>query len=180
VRKGRSEFLAQFESLARADGDEETPDPGDRRTFERCQLDRNEPERHGDVFAMHAALLQFRASDPTFQAQGAYGIDGAVLTPQAFVLRFFGAHGNGHPSGSRDDRLLIVNLGAQVELPILPEPLLAPPYGYSWRVTWSSEDRLYGGGGMPEVFLPDGWRLPSECAWVLSPTEPTVDRHGSR
>jgi maltooligosyltrehalose trehalohydrolase len=180
VRKGRSEFLAQFESLARADGDEETPDPGDRRTFERCQLDRNEQERHGDVFAMHAALLQFRASDPTFQAQGAYGIDGAVLTPQAFVLRFFGAHGNGHPSGSRDDRLLIVNLGAQVELPSLPEPLLAPPYGYSWRVTWSSEDRLYGGGGMPEVFLPDGWRLPSECAWVLSPTEPTVDRHGSR
>jgi maltooligosyltrehalose trehalohydrolase len=180
VRNGRREFLAQFESLARADGDEDAPDPGDRRTFERCQLDHDEQQRHGDVFAMHAALLQLRASDATFQAQGAYGIDGAVLTPQAFVIRFFGAHGNGHPSGSRGDRLLVVNLGAQVELPILPEPLLAPPYGYSWRLTWSSEDRLYGGGGMPEVFLPDGWRLPPECAWVLSPTEPIGDRHGSR
>ena len=129
---------------------------------------------------MHAALLQLRASDPTFQAQGAFGLDGAVLTPQAFVLRFFGPHGNGHTSGCRDDRLLLVNLGAQVELPILPEPLLAPPYGYRWQTSWSSEDRLYGGGGTPEIFLTDGWRLPGECACVMSPTESTSDRHAAR
>jgi maltooligosyltrehalose trehalohydrolase len=73
-----------------------------------------------------------------------------------------------------------VNLGAQVELPIIPEPLLAPPYGYRWTINWSSEDRLYGGGGLPEVFLTDGWRLPAECACVLAPTELISDRHGPR
>ena len=176
VRRGRKEFLSQFESLAHVEGDEAPPDPDNRLTFERSKLDHSERDRHGGVFAMHAALLQLRASDPTFQAQGAFGLDGAVLTPQAFVLRFFGPHGNGHPAGSLSDRLLLINLGAQVELPILPEPLLAPPSGYEWRLTWSSEDRLYGGSGMPETFLSDGWRLPAECAWVLSPAPPTSAR----
>ena len=180
VRQGRIEFLSQFESLARVDGDEAPPPPDDRRTFERSKLDHAERERHGPVWAMHAALLQLRASDPTFQSQGAFGLDGAVLARQAFVLRFFGPHANGHPGGCRDDRLLLVNLGAQVELPILPEPLLAPPFGYRWQISWSSEDRLYGGGGTPEIFLTDGWRLPGECACVLAPTESTSERHGPR
>ena len=180
VRQGRKQFLAQFESLAHIDGDEAPPAPDDRATFERSRLDHSERARHGPVFAMHAALLQLRASDPTFQTQGAFGLDGAVLAPQAFVLRFFGPHGAGQPCGSRDDRLLLVNLGAQVELPILPEPLLAPPFGYRWQIAWSSEDRLYGGGGVPEIFLTDGWRLPAECACVLTPTESTGDRHGLR
>ena len=40
-------------------------------------------------------------------------IDGAVLGPTAFALRFFGAAG--------DDRLLIVNLGAHIHLDPAPD-----------------------------------------------------------
>jgi CheY-like chemotaxis protein len=46
-------------------------------------------------------------------------MDGAVLGPEALVLRFFGVPGN--------DRLLIVHLGRDLYLAPAPEPLLAPP-----------------------------------------------------
>ena len=48
-------------------------------------------------------------------------VDGAVLGPEAFVLRFFGENGS--------DRLLLVNLGRDLDLDSAPEPLLAPPAG---------------------------------------------------
>ena len=66
-----------------------------------------------------------------------------------------------------DDRLLLVNLGAEVELDIAPEPLLAPPAGQSWRLLWSSEDPRYGGAGTPELREP--WCLPAETTLVLAP-----------
>ena len=47
------------------------------------------------------------------------GVDGAVLGPDAFVLRFLARDG--------DDRLLLVNLYRDLVLEPAPEPLLAPP-----------------------------------------------------
>ena len=47
-------------------------------------------------------------TDPVFRAQRQGGMDGAVLGPEAFLLRFFDASG--------DDRLLVVNLGRDLHL----------------------------------------------------------------
>ena len=37
-----------------------------------------------------------------------------------------------------DDRLLLVNLGRQLDLAGAAEPLLGPPAGRRWRILWSS------------------------------------------
>ena len=39
---------------------------------------------------MHRDLIRLRRRDPVFRAQRPRGVDGAVLGPEAFVLRFFG------------------------------------------------------------------------------------------
>ncbi len=89
-------------------------------------------------------------------------MDGAVLGPGAFVLRYFGDGG----------RLLLVNLGAELRLDPAPEPLLAPPAGGGWRLEWSSEDPSYGGGGTPAVETTANWVLPAESAVLLTCDEP--------
>ena len=67
------------------------PDPSDPETFERCKLDFAERGRHASIYAMHRDLIRLRRRDPVFRAQRPRGVDGAVLGPEAFVLRFFGA-----------------------------------------------------------------------------------------
>jgi maltooligosyltrehalose trehalohydrolase len=161
VRKGRGEFLTQFPSIAAPDVSACVPDPGALTTFESCKLDFGERVRHAGTYALHRDLLAMRREDAVFSAQGAHGIDGAVLGPEAFVLRFTGEEGS--------DRLLVVNLGGDLSLPILPEPLLAPPEDTRWQIAWSSEDPRYGGCGAA-LFDPDGpWRLPAQAALVLRP-----------
>jgi maltooligosyltrehalose trehalohydrolase len=161
VRKGRGEFLGQFPSIASPDVNVCLADPGETATFERCKLDLGERERHGESYALHRDLLALRRDDPVFRTQGARGVDGAVLGLEAFVLRFFGAAG--------DDRLLVVNLGRDLPLTAMPEPLLAPPDNARWTLAWMSEDPRYGGCGTAP-FDPDGaWRLPAECALVFRP-----------
>jgi len=159
VRQGRTEFLAQFPSLATPDVSACVPDPGAAATFEACKLDLGERVRHAPTYALHRDLLALRRDDAVFSAQGAHGIDGAVLSPEAFVLRFFG--------DGAGDRLLVVNLGGDLPLPIVPEPLLAPPEDARWELAWSTEEPRYGGCGAAS-FDPDGpWRLPAQTALVF-------------
>ena len=96
-------------------------------------------------------------------------MDGAVLSDQSFLLRFF--PDPGERGRSRDERLLVVNLGPELPLDVAPEPLLAPPTGCQWRPVLSTEDQRYGGSGAPEPTVDAGWRLPAECALVFD-TEP--------
>jgi maltooligosyltrehalose trehalohydrolase len=117
VYQGRVEFLAQFHSIATPEMQSYLPDPADPATFERSKLDFSEREQHAEIYMLHRDLLQLRREDSVFRAQRSGGIDGAVLGPEAFVLRFFGD--NGH------DRLLLVNLGLDLHLNPAPEPLLA-------------------------------------------------------
>ena len=178
VRKGRIEFLSQFPSAATPEVQDIVPSPDSRDTYARCVLDHAERARNAHVLALHRDLLRLRRSDPCFRQQRHGGIDGAVLGPSAFVLRYFGARG--------DDRLLCVNLGTTVHLDPAPEPLLAPPAGARWTVTWSSGGPRYGGHGVVPVDAPEAdravpsgtparlrppenWCLPGECAVVLSP-----------
>jgi maltooligosyltrehalose trehalohydrolase len=172
IQEGRGKFLEQFRSLARPEVRCCFADPGNPSTFERCKLDFSERERHAPAYRLHQDLLRLRREDPVFRAQKRRGVDGAVLSSHAFVLRYFGDQG--------DDRLLLVNLGMDAHLDPAPEPLLAPPEGKRWEVLWSSEDPCYGGGG---TFPPDSeenWRIPGHAAIVLGPAEPGRERREGR
>ena len=114
-----------------------------------------------EIYALHRDLLPLRRIDPGFRSQRPGGMDGAVLGPESFVLRFFGAQS--------DDRLLVVNLGSDLHLAPAPEPLLAPPEGMDWTILWSSEDPRYGGDGVIPLEDEDNWHLPGHTATVLRP-----------
>ncbi len=165
VKAGRAEFLAQFRRLDRPGVADEIPDPADPVTFVRSKIDPRERDRdgHAEVLRLHKDLLALRRAEPAFARQERHGVDGAVLGPSAFVLRFFAA-GDG-----RGDRLLLVNFGPDLHLDEAPEPLLAPPEGCGWATVWTSEDRRYGGEGAPPVETLDGWRVMGEAAVVLAP-----------
>jgi maltooligosyltrehalose trehalohydrolase len=162
VRRGRAEFLSQFPSIACPEIHSRLPDPSDLRTFERSKLDLSERHRHTEAYTLHRDLLRLRRQDPVLHSQRPGGVDGAVLSSAAFVLRFFAE--NGH------DRLLLVNLGRDLHVDPAPEPLLAPPEHMRWKTLWSSEDPRYGGSGTPPLESEDNWHIPGEAAVVLTPT----------
>ena len=69
-------------------------------------------------------------------------VDAVALTDAVLVVRYFGVEADG-----ANDRLLVVNLGADFEPRSISEPLVAAPRGHSWRLAWSSDDPRYGGPG---------------------------------
>jgi len=161
VQQGRVTFLGQFPSIASSRG-EFLAAPHDRATFERCKLDPDERRRNAHWIAFHKDLLTLRREDPVFREQRSDWIHGAVLGRDSFVLRFFG--------GLHGDRLLLVNLGRDIELRPLPEPLLAPPADAQWAFLWSSEDPRYAGSGCPPTKTDGTWKLPGHCAVVMHET----------
>jgi maltooligosyltrehalose trehalohydrolase len=173
VTTGRAEFLAQFPSIADPDVARALRDAKADDTFARSVLDLREREAHASVVALHRDVLRLRRETAAFRAQAARGVDGAVLGPEAFALRYF--HGSpGQPHDRTDpqsgDRLMLVNLGRDLDLDAAPEPLLAPPGGCRWSVEWSSEAREYDGSGTPPVEDETrGWHLPGHAAIVLRP-----------
>jgi maltooligosyltrehalose trehalohydrolase len=162
VRDGRADFLAQFPSLAEPKTRPAIPDPHAPETFARCKLDLTEVERHAWAVELHRDLLRLRREEPAFRRQQARGVDGAVLGPEAMALRFFGENPG-------EDRLLLFNLGVDLECGSMPEPLLAPPLDCRWQVRWSSEDPRYGGGGIGTLELEAAWMLLGHSAMVLDP-----------
>jgi maltooligosyltrehalose trehalohydrolase len=163
VRQGRIEFLSQFPRFATPEIRDLLLDPGAPETAAACRLDWSEPGQpaHQAVLALHRDLLALRHSDPVIAAQGERGvlIDGAVLGPECLVLRY---------TAGGDDRLLLVNLGADLRLRAQPQPLLAEPEGRSWTMLWSSESQRYGGDGTPPLEQPDdAWRVPAHAAVLL-------------
>ncbi len=163
VHEGRIEFMSQFKAVNTPEMRTVLPNPADRATFERSRLDWTEVERNRESYDLHRDLLRLRKSEKVFHAQRPFGVDGAVLSERAFVLRYFSEEG--------DDRLLIVNLGSDTTLDPAPEPLLAPPMNKEWATLWSSEDPKYGGAGTPALDTPDNWRLPGRAAVVMSPVK---------
>jgi maltooligosyltrehalose trehalohydrolase len=163
VRQGRSEFVSQFPSIATPEVQSLLSNPADRDTFERCKLDHAERLRNTKHYDLHRDLLRLRREDPAFRAHRAGRVEGAVLAGEAFVLRFFGEGGHEH------DRLLVVNLGRELDLRPAPEPLLAPPAGHRWTMLWSSDDPRYGGCGAAPFEREDGWHLAGHSAAVLAP-----------
>ena len=159
VAKGRAEFLRQFPSIAAPEAAASLPRPNDPENFRRCKLDFRERAQHREIYALHRELLELRRTDPLLGKVLPRGYDGAVLGGAAFLLRFFGQ--------PQDDRLLLVNLGADLHLRSVPEPLLAPPHDQRWTLRWSSEDPRYGGGGTPPIETKAGWQFPAYSAILL-------------
>jgi maltooligosyltrehalose trehalohydrolase len=162
VRQGRADFLRQFPSLVDFEAKAPLDDPSDLRSFERCKLDLTERVSHAGAYALHVDLLKLRRGEAAFRAQRPGGVDGSVLSSNAFALRFFTEH-------YADDRLLVVNLGAQLGRESIADPLTAPPSGTDWDLQWSSEEPKYGGGGTADLWPDGGWRIPAETAVVLRP-----------
>jgi maltooligosyltrehalose trehalohydrolase len=160
IRKGRFEFLAQFPSFATKEVQERLPVPSDPEVFARSKLDFSEREKNKQLYDLHIDLLKLRRTDSRFREQIPHGVDGAVLGPASFVLRYFS-------DGNTDDRLLVVNFGENRELDPIPEPLLSPPLGWEWEILLSSESARYGGSGTAAVATQDNWTLPAEATVAL-------------
>ena len=159
---GRTQFLSQFPSIKRLKGPL-VPEPTQRKTFDQCRIRWEGGVKQQEVLALHKSLILLRHSEQIFSVSKRKGMDGAVISEDAFVLRYFGVE-------EENDRLLLVNLGSDYSLHPLSEPLFSNPTGMEWRVEWYSEDPLFGGSGADELFdKQGGMRIVAKCAYYLRP-----------
>jgi maltooligosyltrehalose trehalohydrolase len=152
VREGRKEFLRQFRDYATPAAQDCLPDPTSPATFQSCKLDPAERMTHAAHLLLHRDLLGLRQHATT-------RLDGAVLSEHAFLIRWFDEEAG--------DRLLLINLGDDLQMSIAPEPLLAPPRERRWQQIWSSDDCAYGGPGAVDVTRRPLWTLPADSAVLL-------------
>jgi maltooligosyltrehalose trehalohydrolase len=158
VREGRWGFIRNFPRVKTWGEKGELADPSLRDTFEQSKLDWDECQRNAPILELHRDLLRLRREDPIFSQQDWSMIDGAVIGPEAFLLRWMPADEN--------DRLLCVNLGRDLSWQPVTEPLAAAPAKCDWKLLWSSERFEYGGAGTPP-FDAKGWVVPGHTAIVL-------------
>jgi maltooligosyltrehalose trehalohydrolase len=169
VIKGRRKFLAQFPSMATAAAQARIPDPAAPSTFLSSKLDFTERERNREMYKLHRDLLRLRAEDPVLSEASRRSFDGATLGANAFLLRYFG--------GSNGDRMLIVNLGNDLAVNRMPEPLVAPPGGRRWALLWSSEDPQYGGSGAVGPRDGEHWIVPGNSSvFVVAAADSDKDK----
>jgi maltooligosyltrehalose trehalohydrolase len=167
VRRGRAGFLAQFPSIADPETQRRLAHPADPETFRRSVLDLSERGSHAWAYALHRDLLALRRDDPVLGHRPAR-VDGAAIGEHAWMLRFFADPAAGE-AATGGDRLLLVNLGRDLTLAPMPEPLMAPPENRAWHILWSSEHPGYGGGGTPPLYRRGVLHIPGESALVLRP-----------
>ena len=170
VKSGRLDFLRQFKSLDQPDMVALIADPSDPQTFTQCKLDHSERHRQRHMLALHQDLLRLRREDEVFRRQRTDWMHGAVIGPEAFVLRWIAPEAG--------DRLLIVNLGRQLVLRPVSEPLLAPPMDSHWELFWSSEAAQYGGDGLPPIEPDKNWEIAGHAAAILAPKKVVRLRYG--
>jgi maltooligosyltrehalose trehalohydrolase len=123
----------------------------------------SERRRHAATYRLHKDLLKLRREDRVLGRQDRTILDGAVLGPQALVLRYC--------SPTDDDRLLVVNLGADLNFVPAPEPLLAPVAEGAWTLQWSSDHPDYGGPGIVNPLTEAGWRILASTATLFRATK---------
>src|SRR5947208_15493133 len=93
------------------------PSPSDPEVFANCKLDFSERATNRDLYDLHVDLIKLRHDDSRFREQKPGGIDGAVVGPASFVLRYF--------AGEEDDRLLVVNFRKRKFIQPAPDHLMA-------------------------------------------------------
>ncbi len=153
--------MSQFPRLKSFENNFELADPSAESTFQQSKLDWAEAGQHAHVVRLHRDLIRIRKQDPVFSRQDRSAVEGSVIKTEAFLLRFFGEQG--------DDRLILFNLGRDIEWRPVAEPLLASPPGRRWEILWSSEEPCYGGWGTPQ-FDGKAWPIPGHAAVVFRAT----------
>lgn len=171
VRDGRWGYIRNFPRTAKWGDKGELADPSSSATFESSKLDWDECRRNQEMLQLHRDLLRLRREDPIFSQQDWKMLDGAVVGPEAFILRWFAPEEN--------DRLLCVNLGRDMDWRPVPEPLAAPPRGHDWRLLWASEQFEYAGAGAAEFSARD-WIIPGHTAIVLEAVPLPPEERSSR
>lgn len=162
VNSGRQAFMQQFPRIKSL---VDLAHPAEERAFRECKLKWEECDSNSQLVTLHRDLIALRKEDAVFARQDRRAIEGAVVGPEAFVLRWCDDEG--------DDRLALFNLGRDFDWQPVAEPLVAPPCGRQWSLIWSSENPRYGGMGTPH-FDNKHWPVPGHAAVVfaaqLSPT----------
>lgn len=161
VAEGRRKSLVNFQGVADPAMQARLPDPSAPATFAACKLDWSEVERQPGVLALHRDLLALRRRHAAFSQASSRRIDGAVLGEAALLIRYL-------TEAPSEQCLLLVNLGKDLAIGVVAEPLLAPPRGHRWRLIWSSEHPDYDGAGRPPVDLHKYWSLPGDSALVFA------------
>jgi maltooligosyltrehalose trehalohydrolase len=162
INQGRHQFLAQFPAAASEEVQRQLAEATSVKSFERCKLDFSEREEHAPVYRLHRDLLRLRRSDPAVKQRRTDRVQGSVIGERALALRMFCDEG---------DRLLITNLGADLDSGPLADPLLAPPEGCSWRVLWSSEALIYGGQGYARAYVDGRVNVPARSSILFCPSQ---------
>ena len=157
--RGRQREAQEFETYRDADALARIMDPCSPDTVRRSTLDFADRDRHPETVRLFEDLLILRRSDPVLASRPTQRPLGAVLGDQAFMVRWADA--------IEGDRLLLVNLGPQLEARAWAEPLLAPASGCTWQMVWSSESPRYGGMGAVSPQVERGWQSGAECATFL-------------
>lgn len=166
VAKGRKQSLMDFPNVQDPAMAETLAAPADDQTFEKSKLDWSERKLHGGLLKLHTDLLQLRRTRGAFSQATPRRIDGAVIGEGAFLVRFF-------TDDPAEHRLLLVNLGRDLPMGSVAEPLLAPPTARRWIVEFSSEHPRYDGAGRRPTDADQPWTLPADTAIVLA-SEPRV------
>jgi maltooligosyltrehalose trehalohydrolase len=159
IAEGRVEFMSQFPSATHPSVISKLEDPRALSTFLDSKLCPDDRREDAPLSRLHRDLIHLRRTDRVISQQGRNGLDGAVLGDRAFVIRYE------DPDG--DDRLLVLNLGNDLELRPVTEPLLAPREGCDWELLWSSENVVYGGSGLAPPIGPAGWWLTAHSTLVF-------------
>jgi maltooligosyltrehalose trehalohydrolase len=167
VSQGRRRELSIF-CWSGDDAADPFHEPSERATFEASKLNHDEREIHREAYALHRDLLRLRRDDRVFAAQRADRMHGSVLSGEALLLRYFGEQDG--------DRLLLVNLGRDLDYRPATDPLLVPPENSCWQMIWTSEDPRYGGAPSGR-FDGKSWYIPGHSTIVLSsaPAERVAD-----
>jgi maltooligosyltrehalose trehalohydrolase len=160
VREGRARFVSQFPSAKDDAVQRGLANPASLDTFRSSKLDLGERSVHRHALCLVRKLLTLRKTDAVFRSQRADRIFGAVLGEEAFLLRYLGEAG--------DDRLVLVNLGRDLDLEHASEPLLAPPRGRRWAPLLCSEAPEFGGAGAPPHEAYEFLRLHGQASTVLT------------
>jgi maltooligosyltrehalose trehalohydrolase len=162
VHHGRSQFMQQFPRIKAWRENEPIPHPASEKTFKACKLNWEECAANSQMVELHRDLLRLRRDDPVVARQDRFVIQGSVNGPESFVMRWYGGDG--------DDRIMLVNLGRDLDWHPVPDPLMAPPAGCEWKALWSSEDPRYGGMGTPR-FDNKNWPVPGHAAVLFAAAE---------
>jgi maltooligosyltrehalose trehalohydrolase len=162
VLEGRRAFLSQFGRMA--DGEASLSLDGlGRPSFESSRQTQATDARTAHVSRLYRDLLALRREDPSL-GQHAARVLGATLGERTLLLRYLG-------QSPRTDRLLIVNLAADMNIASAAQPLVAPPSDSQWTLMWCSEDRAYGGSAAVPSDPPARMMATGHAATVFEPRQ---------